>query len=113
MDATPDRTLFPWMAAPGAQGAMPIAFPGGDALNGMGKAWMQEVTSLLAARLRADADAVLAMGACTTLTDVALLHQRWLSDAGQAYAEASQRIVRAVMDGAAAAMPDRQAAPAA
>lgn len=111
MDATPDRTLFPWMSAAGANATMP--FPGADAMTGLGKAWVQEVTSLLAARLRADADTMLAMGACTTMTDMALVQQRWLTEAGQAYAEASQRLMRVAMDSAAASMPAPQAGPTA
>ncbi len=98
MDATPDRSAFPWFTPDAALG-MPM--PGGEALGDMGKAWMQAMTALFAARLRADADTVLAMGACTTLTDLALLQQRWFTEAGQAYSDAAQRMVRIATEAAA------------
>jgi hypothetical protein len=108
MDATPDFNPFAWMQTAGTS-SFAAPFDQGGALAGVGKAWMQEMTALMASRLRADADAVLAMGACTTLTDLALLQQRWLAEAGQTYSAASQRFAQLAIDAARgatdAAMP--------
>lgn len=109
MDATPDFNPFAWMQSRGTN-TFATPFDQGGALAGVGKAWVQEMTALMASRLRADADAVLAMGACTTLTDLALLQQRWLAEAGQSYSAASQRFAQLAIDAARtateAAMPE-------
>jgi hypothetical protein len=117
MDATPDRSAFSWPGAwPGLDPANPfgLPLPGGGAMESMGKAWMQEMTGLLAARLHADAETLLAMGACTTLTELALLQQRWLSEAGQAYTASAQRLAQLATEAAKpAAAPAETAAAAA
>lgn len=66
----------------------------GESPASLGQAWMQEVTQFLAARLRADADALVALGGCTRPDEIAEIQRRWLSEMGEAYAGAGTRMMR-------------------
>ena len=77
-----------WTTLSRLGGAMPSP---GAALPGLAMLWMQEGTRFMAERLRADADAVAALGACASPTEAAALQQRWMQEAGRSFAEASLR----------------------
>jgi hypothetical protein len=69
----------------------------GEGATALGQAWMQEMMRFLAGRLRADADALVALCDCKGPMEVAEVHQRWLVGMGEAYAGAGARLMRLAM----------------
>jgi len=102
MDTTPQMTGLATEAAE-AWSALAAPFARGGALPGLGQAWATEVAALMAERLRADADALLALRGCTTPVEVAQWQQRWFSDAARSYAESSTRLMGLAMRAATTA----------
>ena len=95
MDIHPQATAtFPDPAEFWARLGLP-AF--GEGPTALGQAWMQEMMRFMAARLRADADALVALCACKGPAEVAEVQQRWLVGMGEAYAGAGARLMRLAM----------------
>lgn len=103
MDTTPDMIGFPTTGAADAWSALTDSFARGTALPGIGQAWGAEMASLFAERMRADAEALLALRGCATPMDFAHWQQRWFAEASRSYAEASTRLMGLAMQAATAA----------
>jgi hypothetical protein len=83
---------------------------------------MQAMARFFADRLRADADAVAALGGCGSPTEAMAVQQRWLTEAGESYIAMALHLTRIGMaansvgqdeapDGAPDAAPQAAAAP--
>ena len=109
MDTTPDMTGFPTGVAD-AWSAISDSFARGSALPALGQAWGAEMAAFIAERIRADADALMALPGCTTPMDFAQWQQRWFAEASRSYAEASSRLMGLAVRTATAAADPRLAA---
>lgn len=96
------------------QGATaPVAgLPSADAMPRLAATWMRETMDFMAERLRADARTLQEAGCCDSLSDLTMVQTRWVTEATQAYSEATLRFMQSfVRMGAPVAAAEEQEEP--
>lgn len=68
-------------------------FPGGDAISRVTADMVKDGMAFAAERLRADSRMLEEMCACGNLADLAVLQQRWMTDAFRSYSDVTTRML--------------------
>jgi hypothetical protein len=71
--------------------------PSADAMPRLAASWMRDTMDFMAERLRADARTLQEAGCCDNLSDLTVVQTRWVTEATQAYSDATLRFMQSFM----------------
>ncbi|MBP0463231.1 hypothetical protein J5Y09_04855 [Roseomonas sp. PWR1] len=83
--------------------------PAADAVPRLAATWMRDTMDFMAERLRADARTLQEAGCCDSLSDLTMVQTRWVTEATQAYSEATLRFMESFVRLGAPATTDEAA----